>query len=224
MIGYALISLGILLVVGIVWATCTLVGVTISTSVSGFAQGNSSNLISDEQGLIANPTVLAAQPSVLTTRTNNTSGSLTMTNSSHGITTGQRVDLYWTGGHCYGAVVGTVAGTTVPIASVSGGDNLPIATTAISVGIPNDVAFGLTGNNLSALILNPGTAQNGYFVFNNGSSDVYAVYIPSGQISEWHTGAVGANPLSGATPTKVYCSHDNTGASVAAMIANALTH
>ena len=195
-------------------------------NVSGYFSGSESITLTDNEGISANPPIPAAQPAVLTTRTNNTSGSLTMTNSNHGITTGQRVDLYWAGGQCYGAVVGTVAGTTVPIASVSGGANLPIATTAIQVGISTSVSFAFTGNNLTALAAQLGTGPTqGYFVLNNGSSDVAAFGLANlNELYTWYAGNGITNPVAAATPTLVYLSHNYVTGAVTGQQISVLTH
>lgn len=79
-----------------------------------------------------------AAAGTLTTRTDNQTGTLTMSDAGHGITTGAVIDLYWEGGARYGITVGTVSGTSVPIgADDSGhGNNLPVATTPITAMIP----------------------------------------------------------------------------------------
>lgn len=76
--------------------------------------------------------VPAGKAGTLSTRTDNETGTLTL-GVSHGITTGQVIDLYWSGGSRYSITVGTVSGTSVPIgADNSGtGDNLPAQGTAI---------------------------------------------------------------------------------------------
>jgi hypothetical protein len=169
----------------------------------------------------ATPTIPAAQSATLTTRTSNTAGSLTMTNSSHGIVTGQVVDLYWSNGQCYGAVVGTVAGTTVPIASVAGGAVLPAAASAITVGIQVTTPFSVVGDNLQSLAVF--APQPGYAVFNDGSTDCYAAYLgTAGQIDAWKPEDVRANPLATKTITKVRMSHKQTTGVVSNMSAQAL--
>ena len=77
------------------------------------ASGIVATTIEGEASLTARPTVPAAKEATLTTRTNNTSGTLTMT-TGHGLVTGDRVDLYWdnpdgTEGQAFGAVLGSVA-------------------------------------------------------------------------------------------------------------------
>jgi len=74
----------------------------------------------------------------LTTRTDDNTGTVTMTSVSHGIATGNRVSVSWlntTTGLIevqYKVTVGTVAGTSVPI-DLGLGVNLPVATTAVVV-------------------------------------------------------------------------------------------
>lgn len=98
--------------------------------------------------------VPAGKAGTLTTRTDNETGTLTL-GASHGITTGQIIDLYWSGGARYEITVGTVSGTSVPIgADNSGsGDNLPSASTAI-VASPR-VAFNaaIDGDELGLLAI-----------------------------------------------------------------------
>lgn len=199
-----------------------LVSITVSRSVTGYASGSQSTTLSDATGVTADPTILPAQPAVLTTHTTNTTGTLTMTNSSHGIITGQRIDLFWTGGQCYGAIVGTVSGTTVPIASVSGGSNLPSSSTPVTVGIPTQAAFVVTGNNLQSLVLVAG--QPGYFVFDQSGTDEYAAYFPTAGVNTWSVGDIGTNPLAGFAITTVWISTNYVTASVTTSLAAAVTH
>jgi hypothetical protein len=201
-----------------------LVSMSFNSSVGGAITLNQNVTVTDNFGVQTNPTPIAAQPGTLTTHTTNTTGTLTMTNANHGITTGQRIDIFWSGGQCYGAVVGTVAGTTVPIASVSGGSNLPAQGTAVTVGIPISAPFSLTGNNLTGLALFMPSGQNGYIVFNNGSSDVYAAYLTGGYISTWKSGDPQSNPLAGAVPTVCWMSHSDVNGPVTGITAAAVAH
>ncbi len=214
------------LVVGILLGLLVLgvagtVTVSITKAVGGFINGSQSSVYSDETGVLANPTVPVGQPGVLTTHTTNTTGSLTMTNALHGITTGQRIDVYWAGGQCYGAVAGTVSGLVVPIASVSGGSNLPASSTPVTIGICTSAPFNVVGANLAALVLITGV--NGYFVIANGG-DLVAYYLTAGTMATWGTGDVGVNPILSGTPTKVFMSHTNTTVPATSMMAAAVSH
>ncbi len=83
--------------------------------------------------------IAAAKAGVLTTRTDNDTGSLTMS-SGHGIETGDRLDVHWVdadGVNCCrrGMTVGTVATNVVPIDG-GVGDNLPAAAYTIAAMVP----------------------------------------------------------------------------------------
>lgn len=96
---------------------------------------------------------LAAAPAgTLTTRTDNSTGTLTMSSGGHGIATGNIIDLYWSGGRRYKVTVGTVSGTSVPI-SVGSGDNLPIATTAVVACVRTNVNTAIDGDNSQLLVI-----------------------------------------------------------------------
>jgi hypothetical protein len=197
--------------------------ITISTTVTGEVAAAQTVIVEDDGLVKAAPlTILAAQPGTLTTHTTNTTGSLTMTNSGHGIVTGQRIDIFWDGGQCYGAIAGTVAGSVVPIASVSGGSNLPASSTVVTVAIPKSAPLSVVGNNLQALILS--SPQMSYFVLNDGSSDVFAAVVQTGGVYTWAIGSGVANPLATFTPIKVWMSHTLTTAPVTTMKAVALVH
>ncbi len=108
---------------------------TVTLSINGIGAIPSGQLsVSDDAIVTAAPSsILAAQPATLTTRTNSFSGTLTMTNSAHGIVTGQRVDLYWSGGQSFNVTVGSVSGTSVPFTGVQTGLSAPATPTTASI-------------------------------------------------------------------------------------------
>lgn len=203
----------VLFILGMIGLTAT-----VSVTINGFSNVAVDTTVTDEAGLIANPTVLAGQAGTLTTRTSGTAGTLTL-NTGHGITTGQRIDLYWAGGSAYGLTVGTVATNSVPFTGASG-DALPVATTAIVVGICNSVVFAFTGNNLSLLTVKAG--YESYVVVWDGSINDLAIHLTAGASYEWH--GVGTNPLASKTPTLCYVSHAYTGGPDSRTACNALFH
>jgi hypothetical protein len=201
--------------------------ISIGKTISGLGsslQGLTS--VTDTEGLVAAPTsVPAAQSGTLTTRTDATSGALTMSSGGHGITTGQRIDLYWDGGACYGAIAGTVSGTAVPIASVAGGDDLPSATTAITVGICTQATLDIVGDHLTALACGGSPAARSYFVFEeSGGTDDFAALVAANDVYVWYDGDNGTNPLAGNTTASVWMSHASTSGAVSTMQAVAATH
>lgn len=189
--------------------------ITFSTGIS--ANGVSINAqstvtISGETVVLANPDVPPAVEGTLSARTNDTSGTLTMS-TGHGITTGQRVDLYWTLSgvdyKCYGATVGTVSGNSVPIASVAGGDALPVANTTIYVGKCVEVPFSFDADTLDAIVWTAGIV-GGYIVLNDGTYNLEPKYLAAGSSDYWHTSIGTVNPLAGELPTVAYLSHRDT--------------
>lgn len=170
---------------------------TVAQSVSGEITASGNRVVNYETAVKAQPTILAAQPGTLTVRSSGTAGTLVMDNSGHGITTGDYVDLYWDGGQCYRAHVGTVSGTTVPILTVAGGTALPVITTVINVGVVNQAPFGFDGDNVQVLVF---TVQaSGYIVLidkvGTAQTVKLATYVTAGQAYIWDVDNGLTNPL-----------------------------
>lgn len=154
----------------------------------------------------------AAKTGTLTTRTDNDTGTLTMT-AGHGIVTGARLDVYWDGGCRYGMTVGTVATNSVPIDG-GAGDSLPTATTAITAMVPAEEAVGVTGNNVAAMGVYTSTpTSKAAVVWADGSSATLAAcVVTAGSDYIWTDQDGTTNPLAGDTVAKVFVSHgDSTG-------------
>ena len=167
-----------------------------------------------------NTSVAAAKTGVLTTRTDANTGSLTM-DTGHGITTGQRLDLYWTISSVNyqrrGLTVGTVATNAVPIDGGSG-DVLPSTSQAITAMVPelftmpsniteaNVKCFGASiTNTTSACVVSLGggsyTEQTA-FTLNDATWD---------SSIEWSDTYTGTSPISpGTTISQVYVSHGDS--------------
>lgn len=177
--------------------------------IAGLAFNNADSLTADGE-LAVNPTLAAAKVGALTTRTDANTGELTMA-ASHGITTGVRLDVYWSGGSRYGMTVGTVATNQVPIDG-GAGDDLPADETAITAMIPVEETFDLVGNDATAI----GAAGDAAFtvVFVDGSDAAHlavAKYAAGGY--SWLTGD-GTNPIAGDTITDVFLSHGSSSGAV----------
>lgn len=218
---------------------------TFQTVVSGLLPASGSKSSSDDAAEMASPeSVLAAQAATLTTRAGNSAGTLTMSSAGHGIITGQRIDLYWSDGSCFGVIAGTVSGTSVPFTVVQGGNVLPAADTAITVGICERVPFSVVGDNISALVCGKASAAvRCYYVFLEALSVLaLAVLNESGRIYTWDgttkaTGPIGSgptgsagisavtlNPLSNTNPVEVWISHADTAAADTGLATVALKH
>lgn len=151
----------------------------------------------------------AAKEGDLTTRTDNDTGILTM-DAGHGITTGARLDVYWTGGRRYGMTVGTVATNSVPIDGGTG-DNLPVVSTAIVAMVPAEESVAVTGNNVAAIGVKTNTGGRAIVVIADGSdAELAKAEVTSGEDYVWTDQDGTTNPLSGDTVAKVFVSHDDT--------------
>lgn len=218
---------------------------TFQTIVSGVLTSSGTKTNTDDGAEIAAPaSVLAAQAGTLTTRVSNTAGTLTMSSASHGIITGQRIDLYWTGGSCFGIRAGTVSETSIPFTVVQGGSALPAAGTAIVAGICYRVPFEFTGDNITGLACARATALvRCYYVFLETLSILaLAVLNEAGRMYVWDgttkaTGPIGSgptgsasisavtlNPLANTFPVEVWVSHADTAAADTGLAAAVLKH
>jgi hypothetical protein len=197
---------------------------TVSKNVNIGGQSSSENQqLSDQISVVASPPtagVPVAQASTLTAASGQ-SGTLTMANPSHGITTGQRLDLYWANGQKYGVTSGTVAGTSVPVSGGTG-TNLPSTGTGVMAGICVNVPFNLTGSNIT--LLTAFAPQQGYFVYESGGGDIVGILLGPGVSYNWYAGVGYTNPLLANTVVSVWMSHSNTVTPQTAMQTSALSH
>jgi hypothetical protein len=154
----------------------------------------------------------AAKTGQLTTRTDNDTGTLTMT-GGHGITTGVYLDVYWDGGFRLGLLVGTVATNSVPIDG-GAGDNLPTNLTDITAMIPSSETLTTVGNDYGVLAADaPSNVRAGVLFTNASDVAQSALEIdPDQGAYVWDSGSGVTNPLAGVTTGKIKLSHgDSTG-------------
>lgn len=171
----------------------------------------SNRTVEADVALRISKTLTRAKTATLTVRTNNTDGSLTL-EASHGVVTGDRVDIYWevagVKGHRRGVTVGTVAGNVAPI-SGGAGDNLPALNTAniaTMVAVAEEVTF--TGNNLQFYVFKaPGNVRAIVVFANAGNAEVDFLVIEAGTTKSWDSGSGFTNPLAGDSPTKLFITH-----------------
>jgi hypothetical protein len=156
--------------------------------------------------------VPAAKTGALTTRTNDTSGTLTM-DAGHGFTTAAVISLFWAGGSRRNVTVGTVSVNSVPISGGTG-DNLPAAATAITAMVAVSEPFAVVGDNIDSLFASADSGVNGWVVFKTGANAVIAGFqLPVGTRSKvWASGLGITNPLAGQTVATVEFSHGSTSA------------
>lgn len=183
------------------------VTMTINETVNTLGFSFPANItITADGGQIKSVTMAAAKAGTLTTRSSDSAGTLTMA-SGHGITTGDRLDLYWSGGSRRGITVGTVSGTSVPLTTSTGsGDVLPAQDTAITAQVPQEETFALTGNDVTALSYY--SQRKGIIVLaESDDTEADAAVLTAGVSSTWTTDRDATVPTSGNTVTKAYFSH-----------------
>jgi hypothetical protein len=179
---------------------------TNSVAVTGGGLSISKQMVRITNGVdVRDVTVPIGQPAQLTTRTSGTAGTLTMTNSSHGIITGQKIDISWATGVAYNATVGTVAGTTVPF-TLASGDALPMGTNPpVVAATPVLVEVEIIGSNIAIIALslelpNPSDTSLGKARFLDGSStEVLAKTMTGNAPQVWDVAGGSSNPFSGLT-------------------------
>lgn len=158
-------------------------------------------------------TLSAAKSGTLTTRTDNNTGTLTMANG-HGITTGQIIDIYWSGGVQRTVTVGTVATNEVPIDGGIG-DNLPADETAITAVVQKAINLAIDGDNadIIAIVLETvdktiRTAANVQFL--DAAADVIAeIDLVTNVPQVWDIEGGSANPFTGDPITNLKASQAN---------------
>jgi hypothetical protein len=178
---------------------------TIGGSVGGVSIN--STIQRDAEGIVGQePPLPAAKAGTLTTRTDNTSGTLTL-GAGHGVTTGNVIDLYWDGGRRYNVTVGTVSGNTVPI-SGGAGDNLPVLNAAITAAVQTVIDAPFDGNLVLAIAAQ--CSKRARVEFYQNSSMVLGIDLVAGETWVWWTGGAGTNPLAGADVTAIKASQADT--------------
>lgn len=157
----------------------------------------------------------AAKTGVLTTRTDNDTGTITL-DPGHGLVTG-RVDLYWTVGGVAGkrrGVAGTVTGDSLAV-DLGSGDNLPAQSSAILAVNAVSEAFNVTTPADLRCLLVQADPSNVTQVVLATSGDVEVFNVPLAgdayNAYEWVFGTGPTLPL-GSAVAKVWMSQKNTAA------------
>lgn len=156
------------------------------------------------------PSIAAALAATLTVRGSNTAGSLTFTiGAGHGISTGDKFDLYFSGGKRIQVTAGTVAGAVVPF-TVGTGDNLPILNSAITAMKADKELIPIVGNSIAAILIY--AEARGTVGFYDAADALLKQYDMGAAGSSVWTSSMGiTNPLAGVTAAYVLLSHDDSG-------------
>lgn len=170
---------------GTISAVASVGGLSIQTTQTRTAAG----LIGHE---IALP---AADKGVLTTRTNDTDGELTMGETDHSISTGDKIDIYWDGGLAYEATVGTVAAKVVPFTGAQG-DVLPAATTAVTADELVALDTDFDGDKLEMIVM--ASTKRGHYLFDDtGALELAEGELVANESWQWVADTGVTNPLTG---------------------------
>lgn len=164
--------------------------ITISGDVGGAPMNTSISRTADGQ-ISHEVQVPAAKTGTLTTRTTDTTGTLTMT-TGHGFVTGDKIDLYWTGGRRLNVSCGTVVGDSVPISGGSG-DILPTQGTAITAMKQVTVDTDFDGAKLK--IIGMTSSARGRVGFYEATTEEVSVDLAANEAWLWWEGGSGTNPL-----------------------------
>ena len=154
------------------------------------------------------PALPAADAGALSTRANDTDGQLTMASAEHGIETGDKIAIFFAGGVCYGATVGTVAGTSVPFTGATGVDVdgvpavLPAQGAAIVADVEVEQTFAFDGDYLEGIICKH-TRRGHHRFLDGGSAVLAAADVPAAEPWGWISGQGGSNPLTGNAVAKI---------------------
>lgn len=153
-----------------------------------------------------NPLVVA-KGGTLTTRTNDTGGIITLT-GGHGLATGT-FDIFWGSGSTGGARRGVSCTIVTNACTITGGsgDNLPAATTVVSVAPIETESVVVVGDNVKAIVI---SAQNNdiCFAFYDDTGTPALISGAEGRVAAgssyiWHNEMGSDNPLAGENVTQM---------------------
>ncbi|MEA1951483.1 MAG: hypothetical protein U9N87_08865 [Planctomycetota bacterium] len=186
--------------IGTIAENIALAGISIQSSITRTASGQISHEV----------ILSAADAGTLSTRTTDTAGTLTMDDAGHGISTGDIIDIYWTGGVAYGATVGTVSGTSVPF-TLAGGDALPAQGTDVTADVQQEINTDFDGDDMKMLAVVSTKRGHIHFQEEDGT-DIDAEELSSNEGWTWASDTGVTNPLAGNPVGQVMASNgDLTG-------------
>lgn len=168
-----------------------------------------------DAGSIREISLPVGKAGVLTTRSDDNTGTITMADGGHGIGTGAKVDVYWSGGVQYDVTAGTVAGTSVPI-DLGAGDNLPAETTPVVVSVRTEINAHIDGDELALLAIKQRYASNlesarSHVDFQDDEDDEIAeLNLEANGVQVFDIEGGSANPFTGDPIVKAFASNGST--------------
>jgi hypothetical protein len=169
----------------------------------------------DETNLSSEISLPAAVDGTLTTRTSDSTGIITVV--SHSITTSDKVSVFWSGGYRYGVAVSATSGTTISIGSGGSGDNLPSASTVLTVCKESTLSFSHAGNDIKAMVVHSPQRMS-MNVRDTVPASQVAADVPANESWFWISNATGTNPFAGDTLQDIVLGNQSTSAQTATVL------
>lgn len=170
---------------------------------------------SDETMASSEITLNAAVAGTLTTRTNDSTGVITV--ASHAITDSDTVAVFWSGGYRYGVAVSATTGTTISIGSGGAGDNLPTQDTVLTVCKESTLLFAHEGDDIKGMLVHS-PQRVSVNIRDNVPASVIAADVPANEGWFWISNATGTNPFAGDTLQDIILANQSTTAQTATVL------
>lgn len=142
---------------------------------------------------------------VLSTRGSDTAG--TITGAGHGLTAGDKVSVFFTGGKRSRVVVGTIDGDDVPI-SGGAGDNLPLADAEVVICKEQEIVTEFDAARATLFGVKIGVAGLVQFLDTTGAESL-ALALPAGSDYDWANDSGIDNPFTIDNVTKIVVSFNS---------------
>ena len=146
----------------------------------------------------------APDSGTLTTRTDDDTGVVTLS-EGHGITTGTKVNVFWSGGERRG-MDATVAGNAVTV-DAGAGDVFPAQDTAVEVALVVQIDMDFDGDKLTMLGVMSETSNAHCVLLDDGALEALELDLVAGQAYTYYVDAAATtNPVAGDVIDDVYVS------------------
>ena len=169
----------------------------------------------DETQASSDVSLPAAVSGTLTTRTSDSVGVVTV--ASHSITTSDKVAVFWSGGYRYNVAVSATSGTTISIGSGGSGDNLPAASTALTVCKETTLSFSHVGNDIKGMVVHSPQRMS-MNVRDTVPASQVAADVPANEGWFWISNATGTSPFAGDTLQDIILANADTTAQTATVL------
>jgi hypothetical protein len=169
----------------------------------------------DETQASSDVSLPAAVSGTLTTRTSDSVGVVTV--ASHSITTSDKVAVFWSGGYRYNVAVSATSGTTISIGSGGSGDNLPAASTALTICKETTLSFSHVGNDIKGMVVHSPQRMS-MNVRDTVPASQVAADVPANEGWFWISNATGTSPFAGDTLQDIILANADTTAQTATVL------